>query len=189
MKSANTFTALFGAEIWKLERFHDLASMFAGGVQDNDVIPDVIPRPQVLGILNSISPKDLNETVNFAANVIGYMKRLENNLLWSNIKVRSMQPNELLILFNAFLQVADNTPSHGMLISFGPEKEALERGKDALIALRSSNQLLNTYCHRLILLCLRIIIISRIKIILCLTVGQKNFFLKSCIKKSVEFSV
>uniref|UniRef100_A0AAR5Q3E0 Peroxidase n=3 Tax=Dendroctonus ponderosae TaxID=77166 RepID=A0AAR5Q3E0_DENPD len=104
---------------------------FHGGVQDNDVIPDVIPRPQVLGILNSISPKDLNETVNFAANVIGYMKRLENNLLWSNIKV------------------ADNTPSHGMLISFGPEKEALERGKDALIALRSSNQLLNTYCHRI----------------------------------------
>ncbi|XP_066246605.1 peroxidase-like [Euwallacea similis] len=103
---------------------------FHGGVHDNS-ISMTTPNREMLDILNHITVEDLNSTVNFAVNVVGYMKRLENNLLWSNIKV------------------ADDTPSHGMLISFGPEVEALDRGKDALIALRASNQLLNIYCHRL----------------------------------------
>ncbi|KAL1517115.1 hypothetical protein ABEB36_000924 [Hypothenemus hampei] len=105
---------------------------FQGGALSNDVAASsTAPNRDMQEILDRITVEDLNGTVNFAENVIGYMKRLENNLLWSNIKV------------------TDGTPSHGMLISFGPEKEALERGKDALVALRASNQLLNIYCHRL----------------------------------------
>ncbi|XP_066149567.1 peroxidase-like [Euwallacea fornicatus] len=130
---------LFGILLWVLSihggifsdaSINGLLLPFHDGVHDNS-ISMTTPNSEMMDILNHITIEDLNSTVNFAVNVVGYMKRLENNLLWSNIKV------------------ADDTPSHGMLISFGPEVEALDRGKDALIALRASNQLLNIYCHRL----------------------------------------
>ncbi|XP_076259221.1 salivary peroxidase/catechol oxidase-like isoform X3 [Rhynchophorus ferrugineus] len=80
-------------------------------------------------LLGRITQKDLNNTVDFATNVIGFMERLENNLRWSDIKVN------------------DGTPSHGMLISFGPDEEAVKRGKDGFISLQAASQLVNEYCN------------------------------------------
>lgn len=65
----------------------DLPSLFAGAAPDSNAIGGATPDGDVLDILDRISTKDLNGSVSFAENVIGYMKRLENNLLWSNIKV------------------------------------------------------------------------------------------------------
>lgn len=77
-----------------------------------------------------ITERDLNSSVNFASDVINSMKRLETNLGWSNIKVKT------------------GTPSHGMFVSFAPEKEALKKGKDALIAIKATVQLMSSFCTR-----------------------------------------
>ena len=66
----------------------DLPSMFAGFLSDANAITRAKSDSVVLDILKEITPKELNGTVTFAENVIGYMKRLENNLKWSNIMVR-----------------------------------------------------------------------------------------------------
>lgn len=81
-----------------------------------------------LGI--KITEKDLNSSVTFANNIVNNMKRLEVNLGWSDIKVKT------------------GTPSHGMFISFAPEREAVVRGRDALVAMKASLQLLNSFCNK-----------------------------------------
>ncbi|KAJ8930106.1 hypothetical protein NQ314_017134 [Rhamnusium bicolor] len=78
-----------------------------------------------------ITEKDLNSSVTFANSVINNMKRLETSLGWSDISVKH------------------GTPSHGMYISFAPEREAIKRGRDALVALKASVQLMNTFCNQL----------------------------------------
>ncbi|XP_060527405.1 peroxidase-like isoform X2 [Cylas formicarius] len=82
-------------------------------------------------IFDAIRDDDLNRSVSFADRVVGSMKRLEDNLLWSSITVH------------------DGTPSHGMLISFGPEREAADESKHGVTALRATNQLMNEFCGRL----------------------------------------
>lgn len=81
-----------------------------------------------LGI--KISEKDLNNSVVFANSVLNNMKRLETNLGWSDIRVKT------------------GTPSHGMFISFSPDREAVKKGRDALIAMKAGVQLLNTFCNK-----------------------------------------
>ncbi|XP_050296413.1 peroxidase-like isoform X2 [Anthonomus grandis grandis] len=140
VESAKIAIPLLGVLLWVLSIhagiFSDAGTLylrlpFHGGPINKNAISSTANKPEVLNILNKITVGDLNDTVNFAENVIRFLKRLENNLLWSNIKV------------------SDGTPSHGMLISFGPDKEALDRGKEALIALRATSQLMNTYCGKL----------------------------------------
>ncbi|CAG9766731.1 unnamed protein product [Ceutorhynchus assimilis] len=140
-RSVKLAIPLLGVLLWVLSIhsgiFSDAASQYmqlsfeGDGVHHNNVLDDPMPDKPVADILDQITRHDLNRTVAFAASMVELMERLENNLLWSEIKV------------------ADGSPSHGMLISFGPEREALERGKDALIALKATSQLLYTYCTRL----------------------------------------
>lgn len=81
-----------------------------------------------LGI--EITERDLNSSVSFANSIVNSMRRLEMSLGWSDIKVKA------------------GTPSHGMFISFVPEREAVDRGKDALIATKATIQLLYRFCNK-----------------------------------------
>jgi len=59
--------------------------MFAGESEENS-ISSTVTNHEMLDILDHITLDDLNASVTFAVNIVGYMKRLENNLLSSNIK-------------------------------------------------------------------------------------------------------
>lgn len=140
MHSMKLAMPLLGVLLWVLSIhagiFSDasnqrLLSNFEGFFEDSEENSIVKRENKVEEVLKDITKKDLNHTVNFAIDIVGFMKRLENNLLWANIKV------------------TDGTPSHGMLISFGPEPEAVERGKDALVALKATNQLMHMFCDKI----------------------------------------
>ncbi|KAJ8985609.1 hypothetical protein NQ317_015102 [Molorchus minor] len=90
--------------------------------------PNRYPNMNESGI--EITQKDLDDAVKFAQKIVDQFGRLEENLGWSQIKVKH------------------GTPSHGMMISFGPDREAVRRAKDALIATKASVQLMNSFCHR-----------------------------------------
>ncbi|KAK6644324.1 hypothetical protein RUM43_000591 [Polyplax serrata] len=82
------------------------------------------------GVEPHITDHDLNIAVKVAEEIISKWQRLENNLVDSGIRVK------------------ENTPSHGQLINSYPSPEALDYGKNALIANRASLYLIQKHCQR-----------------------------------------
>lgn len=77
-----------------------------------------------------VTETDLEEAVSFAKSIINQMKTRENNLIAAEIGIKN------------------GTPSHGNFIVYGPDDEAVRRGKVGHIALKASTRLVTKVCNR-----------------------------------------
>uniref|UniRef100_A0A1B6E785 Heme peroxidase 2 n=2 Tax=Clastoptera arizonana TaxID=38151 RepID=A0A1B6E785_9HEMI len=81
--------------------------------------------------LPNVDNREMVSTINFAQSVVNRMDRHESNIADADIVVRK------------------GTPMHGQLIDSYPSNQALQHGKDALIAVKASQFLASKHCHRL----------------------------------------
>uniref|UniRef100_V5I8I5 Peroxidase n=1 Tax=Anoplophora glabripennis TaxID=217634 RepID=V5I8I5_ANOGL len=124
-----------GMSVWVLSHADTFATANTSSMSSitgfgNSYIESKYSNLPVIDLGIKITEKDLNNSVVFANSVLNNMKRLETSLGWSDIRVKT------------------GTPSHGMFISFSPEREAIKLGRDALVAMKASVQLLNSFCNK-----------------------------------------
>lgn len=77
-----------------------------------------------------VDHREMTSTINFAQSIVNKMDRHESNIAGANIVVKK------------------GTPMHGQLIDSLPSPEALQHGKDALIAVKASQYLASKHCIR-----------------------------------------
>ncbi|PSN56140.1 hypothetical protein C0J52_03325 [Blattella germanica] len=87
------------------------------------------PAQKKIANLPHVNDHDISNSVQFSELNLGRETRMENNLVWSNTRVRQ------------------ETPQHGQLIESCPSAEAMKYGKDGLIAARASLYMSHKHCQ------------------------------------------
>ncbi|KAG5870094.1 hypothetical protein JTB14_013725 [Gonioctena quinquepunctata] len=74
-----------------------------------------------------VTPEDIENSTDFAYRLTALLERLEENIRWK-------------------VEIERGSPSYGLFILYRPDKKAIQRGREALIASKAIVQLINTLC-------------------------------------------